>query len=57
MDIWESSGMWPFSCFAFVRETSSLPGQYNIDLLVTLSPDGPSLPYLRGGQALTPAQR
>ena len=26
MEIWESSGMWPFSCFAFTREASSLPG-------------------------------
>jgi len=39
MEIWESSGMWPFSCFAFTREASSLPGWWNIDLFVTMSLD------------------
>lgn len=36
MDMWESSGMWPFSCFAFTRETSSLPG-WCIDLFNSIT--------------------
>lgn len=27
MEIWETSGMWPFSCFGYMKGLKSLPGK------------------------------